>query len=77
MPPFTKVGMEGFSDKEQIEAQIQYMEDIDMAVVVSQEQNEIDKFKKLGLDIAKHRKRMVKEERTWQPNSKTRMTRSG
>jgi type I restriction enzyme R subunit len=62
LPPFTKVGMEGFSDKEQIEAQIQYMEDIDMAVVVSQEQNEIDKFKKLGLDIAKHRKRMVKED---------------
>lgn len=62
LPPFTKVGMEGFSDKEQIEAQIQYMEDIDMAVVVSQEQNEIDKFKKLGLDIAKHRKKMVKED---------------
>jgi len=57
LPPFTKVGMEGFSDKEQLEAQIQYMEDIDMAVVVSQEQNEIDKFKKLGLDIAKHRKK--------------------
>ncbi len=62
LPPFTKGGMGGFSDKEQIKAQIQYMKDTDMAVVVSQEQNEIDKFKKLGLDIAKHRKRMVKED---------------
>jgi len=60
--PFTKGGMGGFSDKEQIKAEIQYMKDTDMAVVVSQEQNEIDKFKKLGLDIAKHRKRMVKED---------------
>lgn len=59
---FTKGGMGEFSDKEQIKAQIQYMKDTDMAVVVSQEQNEIDKFKKLGLDIAKHRKRMVKED---------------
>ncbi len=62
LPPFTKGGMGGFSDKEQIKAQMQYMKDTDMAVVVSQEQNEIDKFKKLGLDIAKHRKRMVKED---------------
>jgi type I restriction enzyme R subunit len=54
--------MGGFSDKEQIKTEIQYMKDTDMAVVVSQEQNEIDKFKKLGLDIAKHRKRMVKED---------------
>src|SRR3972149_11521229 len=38
------------------------MKDTDMAVVISQEQNEIDKFKKLGLDIAKHRKRIVKED---------------
>ena len=62
LPHFTKEGMGGFSDKEKIKAQIQYMKDTDMAVVVSQEQNEIDKFKKLGLDIAKHRKRMVKED---------------
>jgi len=38
------------------------MRETDMAVVVSQEQNEVDKFKKLGLDIAKHRKRMVTED---------------
>src|SRR5437764_4572932 len=33
-----------------------------MAVVVSQSQNEIDEFKKKGLDIGTHRKRMVKED---------------
>ena len=33
-----------------------------MAVVVSSSQNEIEEFKKKGLDIAKHRKRMVKED---------------
>ena len=35
---------------------------VDMAVVISQEQNEVRKFKEVGLDIAKHRKRMVKED---------------
>ena len=34
----------------------------DMAVVVSQSQNEIEEFQKRGLDIAIHRKRMVKED---------------
>lgn len=33
-----------------------------MAVVVSSEQNEVERFKQLGLDIAKHRRRMVKED---------------
>src|SRR5438046_1040456 len=33
-----------------------------MAVVVSPSQGEIDEFKKKGLDIATHRKRMVKED---------------
>jgi type I restriction enzyme, R subunit len=41
---------------------IQYMKNTDMAVVVSQEQNEVAKFKKLGLDIATHRKRIVSED---------------
>lgn len=41
---------------------IRYMEDTDMAVVVSQEQNEVDKFRKLGLDIATHRKRINAED---------------
>ena len=50
------------ADKKKIEAKLAYMRETDMAVVVSQEQNEIDKFKKLGLNIAKHRKRMVTED---------------
>jgi len=33
-----------------------------MAVVVSQSQNEIEDFKKKGLDIAIHRKRIIKED---------------
>jgi len=33
----------------------------DMALIVSPEQNEIERLKKLGLDIAPHRKRMVDE----------------
>ncbi|MBI5663511.1 MAG: type I restriction endonuclease subunit R [Nitrospirae bacterium] len=45
-----------------IAEKIKYMEETDMAVVVSSEQNEIKKFKKLGLDIKKHRRRMVKED---------------
>ena len=38
------------------------LEKIDMAVVISQEQNEVKKFKEKDLDISKHRKRMVKED---------------
>jgi len=34
----------------------------DMAVVISSEQNEIKKFKEKGLEIQKHRKRMVQED---------------
>lgn len=49
-------------DREKIEAKLRYMEETDMAVVVSSEQNEIERFKRLGLDIAKHRKRMVTED---------------
>jgi type I restriction enzyme R subunit len=41
---------------------IGFMEKTDMAVVVSQSQNEVDDFRKKGLDIATHRKRMVDED---------------
>ena len=44
-----------------IEAQIAFMEDTDMAVVVSQSQNEIADLAALGLDIASHRQRMLDE----------------
>lgn len=38
------------------------MEETEMAVVISQEQNEIQTFKKWGLDIQYHRNKMVKNE---------------
>jgi len=38
------------------------MESTDMAVVVSQEQNEVKKFRDKGLAILPHRQRMVREQ---------------
>jgi type I restriction enzyme R subunit len=49
-------------EKEDFELQLNYLKETELAVVVSQEQNEIEKFRNLGLDIEKHRRRMVKEE---------------
>lgn len=48
-------------EREITEEKLRYMKETDMAVVVSQEQNEIQKFRNLGLDIEIHRRRMVKE----------------
>jgi len=45
-----------------LRATIDFMTGLDMAVVVSQAQNEVEVFKKKGLDIAPHRLRMVKED---------------
>lgn len=45
-----------------LEKQIQFMEQTDMAVIVSQQQNEVETFKEKGLDIEQHRLRMVKED---------------
>lgn len=41
---------------------LQWLRELDMAVVVSQGQNEIDDLKKKGLDILPHRERMQKED---------------
>lgn len=41
---------------------LNYMEITDMAVVVSQAQNELDGFKEKGIDFKPHRLRMVKED---------------
>ena len=49
-------------EREVIETKIKFMEETDMAVVVSSEQNEVERFKKLGLDIVNHRKRMNEED---------------
>jgi type I restriction enzyme R subunit len=48
------------SDDEPLEAQIAFMRATDMAVIVSQAQNEVEDFREQGLDIAPHRRRMVK-----------------
>ena len=45
-----------------LEAQIDLMKTTDMAVVVSQSQNEIKELSDKGLDIRPHRKRMVEED---------------
>lgn len=48
-------------DREVLIARINLMEATDMAVVVSQGQNEIEDLKKKGLDITPHRQRMLKD----------------
>ena len=45
-----------------MQRKLEWMRETDMAVVVSQEQNEIQTFQKWGLDIKPHRERMEKEE---------------
>jgi type I restriction enzyme R subunit len=45
-----------------LQEQIAYMKSTDMAVVVSSSQNEIDDFRRKGLDIIPHRRRMQQED---------------
>ena len=45
-----------------LQESIAYMQSTDMAVVVSQSQNEVDDFRKRNLDILTHRQRMLKED---------------
>lgn len=45
-----------------IQEDLKYMQETDMAVVVSQAQNEIEDMRKKGVDIARHRERVVKED---------------
>lgn len=47
---------------QKLKEDIEFMNQTDMAVVVSQAQNEIEDMKAKGLDIVPHRKRMVKED---------------
>jgi type I restriction enzyme, R subunit len=47
---------------EALDAQIAFMQTIDIAVVVSQGQNEIAEMKEKGLDIKPHRMRMIEED---------------
>ena len=52
------------SDQEQMELsrKLKWMKETEMCVVISQEQNEIQTFKKWGLDIIPHRAKMEKRE---------------
>jgi len=49
-------------ERAELDATIAWMRETDMAVVVSQSQNEIAEMKAKGLDILPHRKRMVTED---------------
>jgi len=49
-------------ERPELEAKIQNMQITDMAVVISQGQNEIDDMRQKGLDIRPHRKRMLDED---------------
>ena len=49
-------------EKSLIRREINYMKETDMAVVISQSQNEVKLFSEKGLDIRHHRKRIVLEE---------------
>ena len=46
----------------ELERKLKWMQETEMAVVISQEQNEIQTFKKWGLDIKYHRAKMEKRE---------------
>ena len=49
-------------EAQEMQRKLEWMKESDMAVVVSQEQNEIQTFQKWNLDIKPHRERMEKEE---------------
>ncbi len=55
-----KLRTEDDQEEKYVENQIQWMKEIKMAVVVSEEQNEVDKFRKWGCDIVPHRELMKK-----------------
>lgn len=47
--------------REHLEGMIHYMQTTDMAVIISQSQNEVETFRNKKLDIQPHRKRLVNE----------------
>ena len=49
-------------EAQELERKLQWMQETEMAVVISQEQNEIQTFQKWGLDIKTHRAKMEKRE---------------
>jgi type I restriction enzyme R subunit len=49
-------------EAQEMKRKLEWMQETEMAVVISQEQNEMDTFKKWGLDILPHREKMMKRE---------------
>jgi len=49
-------------EAQELERKLQWMQETEMAVVISQEQNEVQTFQKWGLDIQTHRTKMEKRE---------------
>ena len=49
-------------ETQELERKLRWMQETEMAVVISQEQNEIQTFQKWGLDILPHRAKMEKRE---------------
>jgi len=58
----SKLAVSSVEERDALLDKMRYMKETDMAVVVSQSQNEIEEMKEKGLDIRPHRKRMVKED---------------
>src|SRR5437016_1064886 len=50
------------AERPELQDAIKFMEETDMAVVVSPSQNEVEAFRKKGIDVATHRRRIVNEE---------------
>jgi type I restriction enzyme R subunit len=49
-------------EEQQLKRKLTKVSETEVCIVVSAEQNEVDKFRKLGLDIATHRKKMVERD---------------
>ena len=58
----TKIKTATQQEAQELERKLQWMQETEMAVVISQEQNEIQTFKKWDLDIKYHRAKMEKRE---------------
>lgn len=58
----SKISAATQQEAQELNRKLAWMEETEMAVVISQEQNEIQTFKKWGLDIKPHRAKMEKRE---------------
>ena len=58
----TKIRTATQQEAQELERKLKWMEETEMAVVISEEQNEIQTFKEWNLNIRKHREKMKKRE---------------